>query len=178
MSKDLTRTPLLHARSNMTEVQRWVNTVAVRGNFDWMPGIAGYAEASVATVTLTNVYQDLLSFSFTPRVKCRVIVAFSPSISVTVDSPIVTFDTYTTPAPLSSSLTDQTSALGSGIVSLGAGVVSGRMTTTVLNSFDLAAGVTYIITGRALNSGTGTAIFRNPSVLTGIHFPLLTPAGQ
>lgn len=176
--KDLTRTPTVSSRSDITEVQRWINSIAVRGNFDWMPGVAGYSVTELVTTpyTLGATYNDLIKFSFTPRVKSRVVVVFQASFDCTVVTPVISYSVYTNPAPLAGSLTDQTNQYDKGVTAFP--VVSGRITHLLVNSFDLAAGVTYDIIGRAKNVGTGTSRFRDPSMIMGIHFPLLTPAGQ
>ena len=178
--KDLTRTPTLSPRGSYDEVKRWVDTVAVRGNFDWMPGVCGYVVHPVSTVTLGASYTDMMSFTFTPRVKCRILVYVNLAISATAAAPVVVYGSYVTPGGLSSSLTDPSPVTPSdyGISALGTGVTSGRVSRTAVNSFDLAAGVTYSIIAQAKNAGTGTATVRNPSMMTAIHFPLLTPAGQ
>lgn len=176
--KDLTRTPLLSPRADMTEVQRWVNKIAVRGNFDWMPGVAGYSVTELVTTpyTLGATYDDIIKFTFTPRVKSRIVVAFQPALDCTVVTPVISYSVYTRPAPLASSLTDQVNEYDKGVTAFPA--VSGRITHIIINSFDLAAGVTYDVIGRAKNAGTGTGRLRDPTSIIGIHFPLLTPAGQ
>lgn len=180
--RDLTRTPTLSPRGSYEEVKRWVDTVAVRGNFDWMPGVCGYTTTSLVVVPyeLLATNTDLLKFSFTPRVRCRIIALFQPVFDVTVASPAIVAGVYTSPAALPSSFTDPTAVTPNdyGVFSLGTGVVGGRMTRVVVNSFDLAPGVTYEIIGQAKIAVAGTARFRTPSMLTAIHFPLLTPAGQ
>ena len=175
---DLTRTPTISPRSDLAETHRWINSIAVRGNFDWMPGVCGYVVHPVSTVTLGASYTDLMSFTFTPRVKCRILVYVNLAISATAAAPVVVYGSYVTPGGLSSSLTDPSPVTPSdyGISSLGTGVTSGRVSRTAVNSFDLAAGVTYSIIARAKSTGTGTATVRNPSMMTDIHFPLLTPA--
>ena len=177
---DLTRTPTLKSGATPTEVQRWINSIAVRGNFDWMPGVAGYSTDPLVSspATLGASYTDFIKITFTPRVKSRVVTIAQVTTECVATFPIIVLGSYTSPAALSGSMTDPTPAVPNDYGAYGFHMTDAAMTRVVFNCFDLAAGVTYDIIARAKNIGSGTAKVRTPSMLMAVHFPLLTPAGQ
>lgn len=177
--RDLTRTPTLSPRGSYEEIKRWVDTVAVRGNFDWMPGIL-YTRTPLEALpfSVPATWANIMSITFTPRVKCRVAATACVDIDATDVGNLVLVAIGCSPAPLTSSGTDTTAATTND-AAREAPITGGfRHSVSITNSIDLAAGVTYTITAKVKAAAGSTARVNTGNSLTLIHVPLLTPAGQ
>lgn len=177
--KDLTRTPTVSSRSDITEVQRWINSIAVRGNFDWMPGVL-YTDTLLETLpfAITGSYADIMSISFTPRVRSRVVVTACVDLDATGSGNLVVVGSYCSPDALASSGTDATVATPDDYAREAPIIGGFRHSVSISNSFDLAAGVTYAIKTRVKSIVGSTARVNFGNSMTILHFPMLTPAGQ